>query len=273
MTNYRTGEPADLLPEFLTNKATTMAVSYAVRMAMAEMLSISVISRMYGDIDAMPEHILDYMAVELAAQYYAEDLSLDRKRSIIKNAIGWKMLAGTKAAVQELIASVFGEGYITEWDQYAEGPGTPGTFDITTSAVMTPDAVERFAELISRTKNETSHLRFVSAEHDIEALFTVGKMTVQEDKQTVTNDVNIDNPDQAYIQEEHLAVWDYGEGIDETVTGMDGTPQDFERILYYACYAAGGPDVIQLEKRDTETSFAGAPARAAALVQDGTTAL
>ena len=38
-------------------------------------------------------------------------------------------------------------------------------------------------------------------------------------------------------------------------------------------YAAGGPDVILLEKRDTETSFTGAPARAAVLVQDGTTAL
>lgn len=272
MINFRNGgEPADLLPEFLTDKAETMAISYAVRMAMAEMLDISVISRMYGDIDAMPEYILDYMAVELRAQYYAEDLSLEKKRGIVKNALAWKMKAGTKAAVQELISATFGEGVITEWPDFADGPGTPGTFDILTTAIITPDAVDRFADLISKVKNETSHLRFVSAEHEIETTFVVASRVSQEDLQTITNDVVIDDPDQAYIQEIHMAVYDFGEGIDETVTGMDGIPQEFARALYYACYAAGGPEAILTEKRDNETQMAAGQAWAAVLVQDGIT--
>lgn len=270
MINFRHGEPADLLPEFLTDKAETLAISYAVRMAMAEMLAISEISKMYADIDAMPEYVLDYMAVELNAQYYAEDLGISQKRSIIKNAIGWKMKAGTKAAVQELISVTFGEGTITEWDKYAEGPGTPGTFDIMTTAIMTPDAVDRFAALIAKVKNETSHLRFVSAEHEIETDFMVAKRAVQHGLQTISNDVAIDNPDQAYIQEECIAVYDFGEGLDETVAGMQQDPPDLRRHLYCVCWAMGGTDMILTEIGDNESELHAGPGRAAVLVQDGT---
>ncbi|MDD3251755.1 MAG: phage tail protein I [Lachnospiraceae bacterium] len=269
MIKYRDGEPADLLPPYLRGRPEVMAISYACRMAMAKFLDISVISRMYGDVDSMPEYILDYMATELNAQYYSETMSLEVKRNIIKNAIAWKMKAGTKAAVQELVSVIFGDGEVTEWNEFEGEDGTPGTFDITTSATMTQDSVEQFADLIEKTKNATSHLRYVSARHELETVFAVAANLAQTTEARIINDVNINNPDQAYITEEYIGIYDFAEGADSTVvSSTEEDPTEVTRALSYTCFLATDTEQILVEVRDNETEIFGGPVASAAMTQE-----
>lgn len=272
MIKYRDGELADLLPPYFKGRPEVMAISYACKMAMARFLDISIISRMYGDIDSMPEYILDYMATELNAQYYNETMELGIKRNIIKSAIAWKMKAGTKAAVQELVSVIFGDGEVTEWNEFEEGPGIPGTFDITTSATMTQNSVEQFSDLIEKTKNATSHLRFVSAKHDLETTFSVAANVAQATEEQIVNDVCIDNPDQAYILEEYISIYDFAEGEDTTVICTLGEePSKALRGISYACFLATGSEQIMIEIGDNETEIAGGLATASVLQQESIT--
>lgn len=272
MIKYQDGELADLLPSFFKDKPEVMAISYACRMAMARLLDISKVSRMYADIDSMPEYILDYMATELNAQYYSEAFDIAIKRDIIKSAIVWKMKAGTKEAVQELISVLFGDGKVTPWNEFTEGAGTPGTFDITTSAIMVKDSIEQFSDLIEKTKNISSHLRFVSTEHELESMRVVAANVAQGIESQITNDIKIDNPDQAYIYEEYIGIYDFAEGKDFTVISAEPEePTQAERRLYYACHLAADTEQIFIEVRDNETDLQGQQLLAAALVQESIT--
>lgn len=272
MIKYKDGEFADLLPPFLKDKPEVMAISYACKMAMEQLLEISKVSRMYADIDNMPEYILDYMATELNAQYYSEAFSIEIKRDIIKSAIVWKMKAGTKEAVQELISVLFGNGKVTPWNKFEGGAGTPGTFDITTSATMVKDSIEQFSDLIEKTKNVTSHLRFVSAEHELETMQVVAANVAQGIENQVANDIKINNPDQAYIYEAYIGIYDFAEGSDFTVISAEPEdPAQTERQLHYACYLAADTQQIFVEVRDNETEMQGQQLMAAALVQESIT--
>ena len=161
MTNYRDGEFIDLLPQFFKDNEDVQAISYAFRMAISKMLSYSDMTTLYADIDSQPEAILDLMALELKAPYYSEDLSISRKRYLVKNAMLWRMKAGTKAAVKALVNTIFGESDVTEWFEFTDGEGIPGQFDIEVVAdiTMTPEMYEEFKKVIQEVKAATSHLR------------------------------------------------------------------------------------------------------------------
>lgn len=167
------GEIADILPPYLKRQPETQAFSYACKRAFMRMLQFAEKTRLYADIDHTPEAVLDYMALELDAQYYSESLDADTKRAVIKNALGWKMKAGTKAAVNELVETVFGESKVVEWNEF-DPPGEPGVFDVITTNVLTQDALEEFYGMIDRVKNLTSHLRHVIEHHDMGADMKLG---------------------------------------------------------------------------------------------------
>lgn len=153
------GELRDYLPVTMKNDVDMTCLSYAIKKETEQLVRYRQATMIYQFIDSVPEPILDLLAVELRSLYYSDALPVAVKRDIIKNTLRWHMQAGTPGAVAEMVKIVFGEGEVVEWPDFDEPPYTPGTFDIVTSARLTPDILDYFSSIIDRVKNARSHLR------------------------------------------------------------------------------------------------------------------
>lgn len=233
MINYQEGEFLDLLPVFFKEKEDWAAISYAFRKAIYNLLMDMDTTRLFADIDNVPENILDLMALEVKAPYYSEDLPIDKKRELVKNAILWREKAGTKKAVQDLIQTLFGFGSIVEWFDFTSGDQTPGLFDIETEAELTPEVYEQLAKTIESVKNESSHMRYVSFIRELEMILAAGFGRSTANKETVTNDVIIDDPDQALFMDQFYALAEDSYFVTDEVLDIPDYSQD-EYITRYA---------------------------------------
>lgn len=219
MIKFQNGEMLDLLPVYFKEQADWIAFSYALKMAMGLLLEFANRTRMYAAIDEQPEEILDYMAVELRSQYYEESFDIEKKREVIKKTLPWYMKAGTKTSVDEMIETLFDSGRTIEWPDFSDGPGTPGTFDIETSGLLTQDVYERLTKIIERQKDLTSHLRFISVRREVEKQLWILLGMQQFSDQLISNDITIDDPDQANFVNEYAGVADVAEA--ETFDELD----------------------------------------------------
>lgn len=116
---------------------------------------------MYAAIDVADDDVLDMLAAELDTQYYDVLLDVEAKRKLVKNTLIWYGKAGTPAAVEELITSVFGEGRVEEWFDYG---GEPFYFKVYTNATFTEDMISKFDDMLEKVKNTRSKLETVVGE-------------------------------------------------------------------------------------------------------------
>ncbi len=233
MTKYEDGEFLELMPSLFKEKADVAAISYAYKMAVASLLMSQKRTYLLSDIDNMSEEVLDLTALELNAPYYSEDLDIDTKRSLVKNAVIWESKAGTKKAVQDLIKTLFGYGEIVEWFDFTHGEQTPGLFDIETEAELTPEVYEQLAKTIENVKNESSHMRYVSFIRELNTQFAARFGRFISSSQTVTNDTVIDDPDQAMFLDEFYAMAEDSYFITDEVIDVPEIQQD-ESTTHYA---------------------------------------
>ena len=70
----------------------------------------------------------------------------------------------TRAAVEELITSVFGEGRVEEWFDYG---GEPFYFKVYTNATFTEDMISKFDNMLEKVKNTRSKLETVVGEKSL----------------------------------------------------------------------------------------------------------
>ncbi len=169
MIKYSEAELLDLLPAAMKESDDVQAISYAIRKATEKLITFAKRTSLYGDLDQVPEDVLDLIAIELQTQYYATDLDINTKRDLVRNTMSWYAIAGTPSAVEELVRSVFGVGEVVEWFDFDPGVGEviPGQFDIESNATMTPQMAEDFLKIIRKVKNASSHLRRVTVRRDI----------------------------------------------------------------------------------------------------------
>ena len=154
--------PKDLLPSNLVD-ADEIAISYAIQMAMQKLQTFMKRTRLYGDIDSVPEEILDLMALELRTQYYDETLEIEKKRELIRNTLAWYEKAGTTAAVEQMVATVFSGANVIEWQDMPEDEEPePGTFAV--EVIDNDSAGDRYKELrqiIKNVKMASAHLAYI----------------------------------------------------------------------------------------------------------------
>lgn len=172
MINYNEGEILNLLPAAIKNDSDVIAISYALKKGKEKLLAYCERIKLLSNVDALPEELVDLLALELNSHYYDQDLSLEQKRNIVKATLGWYMQAGTVAAVEEMMDIIFGNGGTVEWYNYAEGPGKPGTFDIFTDTILSPELMEQLITVLRRVKKASAHLRRLEIkrnhDHDLE---------------------------------------------------------------------------------------------------------
>ena len=155
MIKYEDAELVSVFPTCLKEDTDIVAISYAFKMAMQNLIQFARTIKLYANIDYVPEELLDLMAIEMRCQYYDEAMEIEIKRNVIKNTLAWYAKGGTVSAVNEMIRTVFGEGDMVEWYEF---DGEPGTFYVETGAELSPDAVKLFGNVVERVKAKKSHL-------------------------------------------------------------------------------------------------------------------
>lgn len=166
MISFYDGQLTDLLggPAY-KNDPKVQALSLALRDGMRMLYDYTKRAYIYALIDQLEEPVLDLLATELRAQYYDTSYSVEIKRGLLKNANRWHQIAGTKAAVEELAISIFGECKVLEWFEY---DGKPYHFEIITNAYADPENIQHFNELLQNVKNLRSHLDAVAIHRTIQ---------------------------------------------------------------------------------------------------------
>ncbi len=159
MISLYDGQITDLLGPNYRQDTEVQCLSHAIREGMRVLLNYKDRALVFADIDHMQEDALDLLATELRAQYYDTSYTIEVKRDLVKQAVRWFQVAGTKAAVEELAKSIFGECEVNEWFEYS---GSPFYFRIITNAPASADDVARFNILLEKVKNLRSHIESVS---------------------------------------------------------------------------------------------------------------
>lgn len=215
MIKLQDGELLDLLPEFMRKDPDVIAISYALKRAMGIVIERSVQTRLFGDIDSLEESYLDYLAVEMRLAYYDESFPLETKRTLIKDSFTSYMEAGTAAVVQKMINAVYGEGKITEWfeTEYLEHH----TFEVETGGQFTPETAGKIERFVQPIKNLSSHIASITSTQDIQKPFTHAMGYTWDETGTITNDVNVDDEDQAYPIGQYFALGEVSELVEDVV--------------------------------------------------------
>lgn len=147
-----------LLPEFMRGDQAVVALSRAVNRLLGEPCARLQTLRTWDKIDELNESECDEMAWELDIDWYdSAGMSLEEKRQTIQMAQQIKSKRGTKWAVERLIETYFGEGYVLEWWELDDK--IPYTFMVmTTETEITAENYQKFVEITNYAKNARSHI-------------------------------------------------------------------------------------------------------------------
>ena len=146
-----------LLPAFMRDDEAAIALSKAMNQLIGEPGKRLDVLRTWDKTDELNEAECDELAWELDIDWYdSTGMSLEDKRATIKLAQQIKRKRGTKWAVERLISSYFGEGYVMEW---YDVDGNPFTFvALTTNTHIIAENYGKFVEAVKIAKNERSRI-------------------------------------------------------------------------------------------------------------------
>jgi len=129
--------------------------------------------------DKWDDKLCNYLAAELRAPFYSEELGLVTKRELIQKSLLWYTKLGTLAAVKEIIEAVLG---YAEIEEYTDGAYT---FTVkTTDATLTGEKALEFAKQLESIKNVRSDFKgiqiLITEELEILAGFIVHSSSKEE---------------------------------------------------------------------------------------------
>lgn len=156
-----------------------------------EINAMSELILLYPRIDELPENLIDALAEQFHVDFYDAEMSLQQKRTVVKNSIAWHRRKGTPSVVEEMVQTVFESAHVEEWFEYG---GEPYHFRVTLiTAPLTDKAVlDRLVDAINKTKNVRSWLEYVSFSRPMEAAVYVGGVSAVYKSITMTSDLSRD---------------------------------------------------------------------------------
>ena len=145
-----------LLPEFMRSDKAVQGLSVGLDIIIPQAAeSVKKLST-WDQIDKLSEQELDDLAWELNILWYDANASVAVKREIVKNSDKVFRHLGTKWAVENVINTYFGEGYISEWWEYG---GEPGRFRVySTNPSLTQERITEFLHLLNKVKRASAKL-------------------------------------------------------------------------------------------------------------------
>ena len=156
------------MPENLKEQPEVQAIAYAVGRQIEKLCAYADGARTYAAIQSMPERVMDMLAVELRTPAYNENYSIKVKRALIEGSLLFYTQMGTPAAVERIIETIFGSGYISEWWEYN---GSPYHFKVhTTNPEINSEDVEEFKRVLGSVKRLSAWLDEIVLELSAQAV-------------------------------------------------------------------------------------------------------
>lgn len=147
-----------ILPENLAGQPETRAFAYALGRQMEKLCAYADGIRIYAALAALPEKVLDYLAIELRAPAYNEHFSIGVKRALIESTLTFYARMGTPTACNLIIETIFGTGYIEEWFDYGGEPHHFRAYVGDDGGPIDPGDLEEFRRVLASVKRLSSWL-------------------------------------------------------------------------------------------------------------------
>ena len=149
-----------LLPQFMRDDTAVQGLAAGLNEIIPELSqSVRTLST-WDHIDDLSEAELDELAWELNILWYDPTAAIAIKRDLIRNSDKvWQSL-GTKWAVENVIQTYFGAGYIEEWFEYG---GQPGRFRIVAqNPSLAEETLQEFMNILNKVKRASAKLDGIS---------------------------------------------------------------------------------------------------------------
>ena len=145
-----------LLPQFMQNDTAVRGLAAGIDSMIPQIAGQLENLSTWDRIALLSEAELDELAWELNILWYDKKASLDVKRSVVRDSDKVYQKLGTKWAVENVITTYFGDGYVEEWFQYG---GEPGHFTVYSSnPSLSEIKFEEFLSLLSKVKRASAKL-------------------------------------------------------------------------------------------------------------------
>ena len=148
-----------LLPESYKS-AENRCISYAISKAIERLCQKAQDTAVMASVNELSESILDYLAVELRAPYYNQEMSREEKARIVASTLPWYAKAGTKSALEKLLQTIYGGGEVTEWFDY-DTAGDPFHFKVKVNSANNVFDRDDFTETIIAVINGAKNARSI----------------------------------------------------------------------------------------------------------------
>lgn len=146
----------DLIPPNLKNDEKIVTAAKALDEELIRTSKSIKETILFARIDELDEDKLDLLAWQLHVDSWDRNIDIETKRALIKNSFKIHRMKGTPHAVEKLIETLFGDGYVEEWFEYG---GQPYTFRvITNNSAVTNERAEEFIKALNSVKNLRSWL-------------------------------------------------------------------------------------------------------------------
>ncbi|ECD6517272.1 phage tail protein I [Salmonella enterica subsp. enterica] len=143
----------DVLSDSLKKDNNIRNLAIALTPIFQKLLEQTKLVQMYRGI---PDHLLDFIAYEVAADFYDVNMTNNQKRITLVNAESIHKSKGTVAAVEDVIAPFFNTGRVREWFEY---DGKPYHFQVIANEHLeNEDDIAKLFRMVDIVKRESTRL-------------------------------------------------------------------------------------------------------------------
>ena len=145
-----------LLPQFMRDDDAVKGLAAGIDAIIPELAASIVKLTTWDHINELSEAEIDELAWELNIPWYDTSANISIKREVIKDSDRVHARLGTKWAVENVIRTYFGSGYMSEWWEYG---GEPGHFQINSSnPSLNNERLNEFLHLLDKVKRASAKL-------------------------------------------------------------------------------------------------------------------
>lgn len=164
--NNKDVELKRIVPQSIGSDENVKAICDAIDVKLRELSMAATSVLILPRLNELPEEIVDELAWQYHVDFYDYSASIDKKRSLVRQAIAWHKRKGTPAAVEEVCSAAFKTAKVFENWEYG---GEPYHFQVRLIEEGIPNqtVIDNLVRAVNDTKNTRSWLDGLSFYREI----------------------------------------------------------------------------------------------------------
>ena len=164
--NNKDVELKRIVPQSIGSDENVKAICDAIDVKLRELSMATTSVLILPRLNELPEEIVDELAWQYHVDFYDYSASIEKKRSLVRQAIAWHKRKGTPAAVEEVCSAAFKTAKVFENWEYG---GEPYHFQVRLIEEGIPNqtVIDNLVRAVNDTKNTRSWLDGLSFYREI----------------------------------------------------------------------------------------------------------